>query len=103
MPLPQRSLHILPRAGRAGDWDTEHLASLCLSCSGILCWGFHEQTMTFAKHNDLCRDGQTLATPQQAQIQTELLWLFPTELNHQEERLLKTVTEDFGQVLELLP
>lgn len=59
--------------------------------------------MTFAKHNDLCRDGQTLAAPQQAQIQTELLLLFPTELNHQEERLLKTVTEDFGQVLELLP
>lgn len=65
--------------------------------------GFHEQTMTFAKHNDLCRDGQTLATPQQARIQTELLLLFPTELNHQEERLLKTVSEDFGQVLELLP
>lgn len=49
-------IHILPRAGRAGDWDTGHLASWWLSCIGVLCWGFHEKTMTFTENNDLCID-----------------------------------------------
>lgn len=48
-------IRILPRAGRAGDWDTGHLASWWLSCIGMLCWGFHEKTMTFTENNDLCR------------------------------------------------
>lgn len=49
-------IHILPRAGRAGDWDTEHLASWWLSCIGMLRRGFHEKTTTFTENNDLCRD-----------------------------------------------
>lgn len=42
-------MHILPRAGRAGDWDTGHLASWWFSCIGMLCRGFHEKTMTFTE------------------------------------------------------
>lgn len=49
-------IHILPRAGRAGDWDTGHLASWWFSCIGMLYRSFHEKTMTFTKNNDLCRD-----------------------------------------------
>lgn len=49
-------VHILPRAGRAGDWDTGRLASWWLSSIGMLCRGFHEKTMTFTENNDLCRD-----------------------------------------------
>lgn len=53
-------------------------------------------------NNDLCKNTMTFAemakpgNPSASSDPKELLLLSPTELNDQEERLLKTVTKDFG-------
>ena len=82
----------------------------------FLLW--HALLVFSCTENDLCKHTTSFAEmakpwpPSASSTPKELLLLFPTELNNQEERLknkttttqkTKTVTKDLGPVLELSP